>query len=196
MSTVKTTIVIKGQNNDDTKSLWDLFNNIFGWVEKMHPDIAETDNEEVGRYYLKSIALHSGAIPDIDSIATYGYINKWTLSPSRSELEIKQTTFDWQEAVMMWDLISKKFVPSASVTYKSICESSEDFSTNIPEYADSYVVKTKDQYIERASKDYVENLLSKRYKGSFNEMFASYSARKPACFSISKWDIVPISETV
>lgn len=197
MSTVNTTIHIRHPDAErNEEALWNLFMLIFDWVKEMHPEITETDDSEVGRYYLKSLALHSGAIPDVDALGTYGYIKRWSYSPARFVLEINQTTFEWQEAVVMWELIAGKYCPGAVVTYKSVCETSNDFSTNIAEYADSYVIKAKGKYIEKATKEEVESILSKRYKGSFNEMYASYRNKRPSNFTIAKWDIVPIEETV
>ncbi len=197
MSKVNTTIHITHPNpTENEEAIWDLFMLIFEWVKEMHPDITDMDNKTVGRWYLKSLALYSGAIPDVNKIGTLGFIKRWTYSPAKMELEIKQVTFSWQEAVVMWQLIAQKYIPGATVTYKSVCESSNDFSTNIVEYADSYVIKTKRKYIEKATKEDVEDILSKRYKGSFNEMYASYMNKRPSVITIAKWDVVPIADTV
>lgn len=195
MSKIQTTIKIKVSQSAEN-GLYRLFDSIFDWVATMHPDIEELENAKVGRYYLKSIALHSGVLPDVSKVETLGFINSWSISPARHELEIKQTTFQWKLCVAMWELIAKRYVPDAIVEYKSICKSSNDYSTNIPAYIDKYVIETKESYVETASREETESILSKRYKGSFEDMYATYKNKRPMCLNIARWDFVPIAETI
>lgn len=186
-----TTITIKGDND----AIIALFDSIFDWVKKMHPDINDIDNPTIGRYYLKSVALHAG-IDNVSKLGTFGFIKRWTYIPSQSCIEIEQVSYYWQICVVMWNLIAKKYDPNAVVTYKSECKSSNDYSTNIAEYTDFYVVETTTECNNKASRKEVETVLSRRYKGSFEEMYSSYKNKQPSSLNVAKWDIIPIAETV
>ena len=185
-----TEIIIKSA---DSVGLTKLFDNIFEWSAKMHPEFDFSD-KSFGKAHLNNLVLNSGIISNTSEISTTGLILRWSLS--NSVLKIHQLTFCGVLCIEIWEILAKAYVPDCEVFFKSIDLDSNNYITNIPDYKDSYVVKTKDSFIEKASAETVEVVLKQRYKGNFDKMMHTYQITSPKSLNISKWNLLSIQETV
>lgn len=178
--------------SDNTAGLTRLFDKIFEWGAKMHPDFSFPD--KVGKAHLKNIALNSGVFSEISELGTSGVLLRW--SSRKNKLIIYQLSFCGQLCIAVWENIAKAYVPDCVVYYKAIDLDSSNYYTNDLDLMGYFVIKTENSYNDTATKEDVTATLSKRYKGDFDKMLHSYQLASPLSLSIEKWNIMAINEVV
>lgn len=181
--------------SDNTAGLTRLFDDIFKWGAKMHPDFSFPDNK-IGKAHLKNIALNSGVFSELSELGlgTSGVLLRW--SSRKNKLIIYQLSFCGQLCIEVWERMAKAYVPDCVVFYTAIDLDSSNYYTNSLELSGRYVVETEDSYNNAATVEDVAATLRKRYKGDFDKMLHSYQLASPKSLSIEKWTIMAINEVV